>query len=179
MQCKKNMHKREPVVRNFHIDEHAEILLSKLVNKKLLKRINGVIRVGREAAAYHADTYKSYRGCPIPAECVVKIFELDFTQCLERSKYILTDYRVSKFLVRPKTRKTFHLFAHKEKLNLIRVKEAGIPCPEVVQFHNNVVVMSFIGENYKPAPKLRHALLSEEECLIAYKQVVSYFVVFN
>jgi RIO kinase 3 len=46
----------------------------------------------------------------------------------------------------------------------------GIPCPEVVILKKHVLLMSFIGEDNKPAPKLKDAILNESELRSAYEQ---------
>jgi RIO kinase 3 len=56
--------------------------------------------------------------------------------------------------------------------NLIKMKKYGIPCPDVVILKKHVLLMSFIGENNKPAPKLKDANLNETELRSAYEQCI-------
>lgn len=158
----------------FQLDQHSEFVLCYLLKKKLLKQINGLMRVGKEGAIYHADTYGSYKGHPIPKECVVKVFKANLNIFNEREYYLLYDYRVKKHVHTQKTTKVINLFADKEKMNLVKLKEIGIPCPEFIMKKTRVVVMSFIGENYEAAEKLKFASLAEEDCVNAYRQVVDY-----
>ncbi|XP_041045716.1 serine/threonine-protein kinase RIO3 isoform X2 [Carcharodon carcharias] len=53
-----------------------------------------------------------------------------------------------------------------------RMQEAGIPCPEVVMLKKHVLVMSFIGQDHVPAPKLKDVKLSSEDMKRAYYQVL-------
>ena len=55
---------------------------------------------------------------------------------------------------------------------LTRLHEGGIACPEVVLLRKHVLIMSFIGQDQKPAPKLKEASLSLEEMTSAYHQTI-------
>lgn len=52
------------------------------------------------------------------------------------------------------------------------MKKFGIPCPAVQVLNKHVLVMSFIGKDQIPAPKLKDAPLSVEDLEDAYEQVV-------
>ncbi len=54
--------------------------------------------------------------------------------------------------------------------NLVKMRRFGILCPDVVILKKNVLVMSFIGTDGVPAPKLKEAVLNQTELEIAYKQ---------
>lgn len=53
-----------------------------------------------------------------------------------------------------------------------RMKKAGILCPEVVILRKHILVMSFIGQEHVPAPKLKDAMLSSDDMRLAYYQVL-------
>ncbi|XP_035954029.2 serine/threonine-protein kinase RIO3 isoform X3 [Halichoerus grypus] len=53
-----------------------------------------------------------------------------------------------------------------------RMQRAGIPCPTVVLLKKHILVMSFIGHDQVPAPKLKEVKLSSEEMKEAYHQTV-------
>lgn len=55
---------------------------------------------------------------------------------------------------------------------LYRMQKAGIPCPTVVLLKKHILVMSFIGHDQVPAPKLKEVKLSEEEMKDAYHQTL-------
>jgi len=61
--------------------------------------------------------------------------------------------------------------------NLMRLKKAGLPCPEVVTLKKHILVMSFIGENHTPAPKLKNVDLSDADFVLAYEQVIQFLSV--
>lgn len=56
--------------------------------------------------------------------------------------------------------------------NLTRMQRAGIPCPTVVLLKKHILVMSFIGQDQVPAPKLKEVKLSSEEMKEAYYQTL-------
>lgn len=53
-----------------------------------------------------------------------------------------------------------------------RLHSHGIPCPEVVLLKKHVLIMSFIGKDQCPAPKLKEADLSPDQVKSAYHQCV-------
>lgn len=52
------------------------------------------------------------------------------------------------------------------------MKKADIPCPEVVLLKKHILVMSFIGKDHVPAPKLKDVMLSSEDTKDAFYQVL-------
>lgn len=52
------------------------------------------------------------------------------------------------------------------------MKKAEIPCPEVVLLRKHILVMSFIGKDHVPAPKLKDVKLSSEDMKKAFYQVL-------
>lgn len=52
------------------------------------------------------------------------------------------------------------------------MKKAQISCPEVVLLKKHILVMSFIGKDHVPAPKLKDVLLSAEDLKKAFYQVL-------
>jgi len=55
---------------------------------------------------------------------------------------------------------------------VFRMKKAEIPCPEVVMLKKHILVMSFIGKDHVPAPKLKDVILGSEDMKNAYCQVL-------
>ena len=52
------------------------------------------------------------------------------------------------------------------------MREAGVRCPEVILLKKHILVMSFIGEHQKAAPKLKDVKLSTVDAQLAYEQVL-------
>lgn len=158
----------------FAIDEFTRIILFKLINKQLLKQVNGVISVGKEAVVLHAVTDPNYEQGPLPEEVVIKVFKTTLSEYKQRDRYIKDDHRFKDRFSKQNTRAMVHLWAEKEMRNLRRLERAKIPSPKAIILKNHVLIMSFIGENYKPAPKLKNAVLNDAEWIIAYEQTINY-----
>ena len=58
------------------------------------------------------------------------------------------------------------------------MQKAGIPCPTVALLKKHILVMSFIGKDQKPAPKLKDAVLSSRQLQQAYQQCVQVLLQF-
>jgi RIO kinase 1 len=84
----------------------------------------------------------------------------------DRERYVSGEFRFRKGHCKGNPRKKVKLWAEKEVRNLKRICLCGkINAPAPVYLKNNVIVMEFIGENGKAAPRLKDALLnmSKEE----------------
>ena len=64
------------------------------------------------------------------------------------------------------------MWAEKELHNLMKMSRNGLRVPEPVVLKKHVLVMSFIGREGKPAPKLKDAILSYSELEIAYNETI-------
>ena len=53
------------------------------------------------------------------------------------------------------------------------MRKFDIPCPKVELLRKHILVMTFIGGNQKPAPKIKDARLPPEDMQIAYNQMIS------
>lgn len=129
--------------------------------------------LGKEAVILHAESDPSFPHATeeLPKECVLKIFKTTLSEFKQRDKYIKDDYRFKHRIGKQTSRKTINLWAEKEMANLMRLKRAGIPCPQVVTLKKHVLVMSFIGENNKAAPKLKDAPMEDADYIVAYDEV--------
>lgn len=64
------------------------------------------------------------------------------------------------------------MWAEKEMHNLQRMKRVGILCPDVVLLKNQVLIMSFIGKDNVPAPKIKDVPLNAAQLIVAYEEVI-------
>ncbi|CAB4061922.1 RIOK3 [Lepeophtheirus salmonis] len=83
------------------------------------------------------------------------------------------DYRFRDRFSKQNPRKVVHLWAEKEKHNLSRMIRKGVNVPEVFSLKKHVLVMSFIGSDGRPAPKLKEAVLSSSDWKGCYSETVS------
>ncbi|XP_055296447.1 serine/threonine-protein kinase RIO3 [Sitodiplosis mosellana] len=159
------------------IDEPTRLRLYKLINNQILEQVNGIISTGKEAVILHANSDPSYSGeLILPKECAVKIFKTTLNEFKQRDRYIKDDYRFKDRFSKQNNRTVIHMWAEKEMHNLMRMQKIGINCPEVIALKKNLLLMSFIGENNIAAPKLKNAILSAAELIIAYEEVVDIMV---
>ncbi|MDP8003289.1 MAG: serine protein kinase RIO [Caldisphaera sp.] len=123
---------------NYHID--------KLINKKIIKNINGSISSGKESKIFWGKGWQD-------EEIAIKIY---LTSAAEFKKsireYILGDPRFES--IPNKFRSLIYLWAKKEFNNLKKMREVGVNVPDPKGVSGNIVVMQFIGENGYRAPLL-------------------------
>ncbi|MDI9620145.1 MAG: serine protein kinase RIO [Candidatus Nezhaarchaeota archaeon] len=122
--------------------------LYKLINRKVIDVIHGVVSTGKESRVYWAKS-------PDGEDLAVKIF-LTSTREFKKtfSQYIEGDVRFNK-KVRRATRPLIYAWALKEYKNLVKAYNVGVSVPKPIDVYKNVVVMSFIGDNGSPAPLLK------------------------
>ncbi|XP_018568166.1 serine/threonine-protein kinase RIO3 [Anoplophora glabripennis] len=165
--------KKEHATAVFGMDQHTRLLLYKMIINQLLQGVNGVISVGKEAVILHAalDPSFPYATENWPTECAIKVFKTTLSEFKQRDRYIKDDHRFKERFRNQTTRKSIQLWAEKEMANLMRLKRIGIPCPEVIKLREHVLVMSFIGKDNLPAPKLKDAVMSDADFIAAYEEV--------
>ncbi|XP_060949718.1 serine/threonine-protein kinase RIO3 [Limanda limanda] len=153
------------------VDPRTRLLMYKMVNAGVLENINGCIATGKESVVFHANG-GSLEEQPLPEEVVLKVFKTTLNEFRNRDRYIKDDYRFIDRFSKLNPRKIIRMWAEKEMHNLNRMKKAEIPCPEVVLLKKHILVMSFIGKDHVPAPKLKDAILGSEDMKNAYYQVL-------
>lgn len=153
------------------LDPKTRLMLYKLVNGEVLEAVNGCISTGKEACVFHANGGRREEE-PMPEECAVKVFKTTLNEFKTRDRYIKDDHRFRDRFSKQNPRKVIRLWAEKEMCNLSRMKKAGIACPTVALLKKHILVMSFIGKDQQPAPKLKDAVLSARQLQLAYEQCV-------
>ncbi|XP_068737614.1 serine/threonine-protein kinase RIO3-like [Montipora capricornis] len=163
--------KKEHATHEQVLDPKTRLVLYKLVNGETLEAVNGCISTGKEACVFHA--YGGRREEKLmPEECAVKVFKTTLNEFKTRDRYIKDDHRFRDRFGKQNPRKIIRLWAEKEMCNLSRMQKAGIPCPTVALLKKHILIMSFIGKDQKPAPKLKDAVLSSHQLQQAYQQCV-------
>lgn len=154
------------------LDEPTRLILFKLINNGVLEDINGVISTGKESVVLHANGDTSFPDLTVPKECAIKVFKTTLNEFKTRDKYIEADYRFKDRFSKQNPRKIVHMWAEKEMHNMMRLQKIGLNCPNLVCLKKHILVMSFIGRDNKPAPKLREAILKPEKWQSIYNEVV-------
>ncbi|EDV23270.1 uncharacterized protein TRIADDRAFT_28003 [Trichoplax adhaerens] len=161
--------KKEHSTHEQALDEKTRLLIYKLVNNGTLENVGGCFSTGKEACVFYA-TGGQLEKIDLPAECAIKVYKTTLNEFKNRDEYIKDDYRFKDRFSKQNPRKIVRLWAEKETHNLHRLQAASIHCPQPLLLRKHVLVMSFIGLNQKPAPKLKDAKLSYSDITAAYNQ---------
>ncbi|XP_011566008.3 serine/threonine-protein kinase RIO3 [Plutella xylostella] len=154
------------------IDERTKLILFKLINNGMLEQINGVISTGKESVVLHANSDPAFPDMILPKECAIKVFKTTLNEFKTRDKYIEADYRFKDRFSKQNPRKIVHMWAEKEMHNMMRLQKIGVNCPDMICLKKHVLVMSFIGKDNKPAPKIKDIILKHHEWTSVYEEVV-------
>lgn len=168
--------KKEKSTAEHVMDVTSKLILYKLLNRGILDEINGTINTGKEANVYHGIGGDPENQINV-GEVAIKVYKTTLVEFKNREPYIKDDYRFKDRFSKQNPRKVIHLWAEKEMRNLLKIKKAGILCPEVVMLKKHVLVMTFIGNDAKPAPTLKEADLSYHELVQAYNDVVDVCII--
>ncbi|XP_014361348.2 serine/threonine-protein kinase RIO3 [Papilio machaon] len=154
------------------LDEPTRLILFKMINNGMLEDINGIISTGKESVVLHANGDQSFPDLVVPKECAIKVFKTTLNEFKTRDKYIEADYRFKDRFSKQNPRKIVHMWAEKEMHNMMRIQKIGLNCPDMVCLKKHILVMSFIGRDNKPAPKLRDVILKPEKWESVYNEIV-------
>ncbi|XP_023936391.2 serine/threonine-protein kinase RIO1 [Bicyclus anynana] len=147
------------------MDPRTKMILFKLLNRGIINEINGCISTGKEANVYHA-TSKDGR------DFAVKIFKTSILVFKDRDKYVSGEYRFRNGYCRSNPRKMVKTWAEKEMRNLVRLYNAQLNVPEPIILRSHVLVMSFMGENGWPSPKLKDVDISQSSARSLYRDCI-------
>ncbi|CAK9293514.1 unnamed protein product [Gordionus sp. m RMFG-2023] len=172
--------KKDASTAELAIDSKTRLMLFKLINQSVLSSMTGCISSGKEACVYHAYlgddvsiTHLPEQGAFIASEnkeCAIKIYKTVLTDFKHRQQYIIDDYKFKDVKINPK--KLIKRWAEKETNNLRKMQSQGINVPAVITLHKHMLIMSFIGHNGIPAPKIKDALYDSQEMSMAYREII-------
>lgn len=165
--------KKEHSTAEHAMDPRTRLLMYKMVNNGTLESISGSISTGKESVVFHAHGGQVNER-QLPEEVAIKVFKTTLTDFKNREKYVHGDHRFSKDDYKKQNpRRIIKMWAMKETANLNRMRKFAIPCPKVELLRKHILVMTFIGKDQKPAPKIKDAQLPPEDMEIAYNQIIS------
>ncbi|CAH2237108.1 jg24447 [Pararge aegeria aegeria] len=147
------------------MDPRTKMILFKLLNRGIINEINGCISTGKEANVYHA-TSKDGR------DYAIKIFKTSILVFKDRDKYVSGEYRFRNGYCRSNPRKMVKTWAEKEMRNLVRLHNAQLNVPEPIILRSHVLVMTFMGENGWPSPKLKDVEISQSTARSLYRDCI-------
>lgn len=148
------------------IDPRTRMVLFKMLNRGLFNDMNGCISTGKEANVYHATKSDG-------KEFAIKVYKTSVLVFKDRDRYVQGDYRFRYGYCKHNPRKMVKTWAEKEFRNLLRLRAAGLRCPEPLVLKLHVLVMEFIGKSGWAAPRLKDAALSLDELRECYVEIIT------
>ncbi|KAF5360906.1 hypothetical protein D9756_004898 [Leucocoprinus leucothites] len=148
------------------LDPRTRLILFKMIGRGVIDEVNGCVSTGKEANVYHALT-------PEKSDLALKIYKTSILVFKDRDKYVTGEYRFRRGYSRRNPRKMVRLWAEKEMRNLKRLVAAGIRCPDPVEVRENVLAMTFLGdEDGWASPRLKDASLPDDILDALYAELV-------
>lgn len=141
------------------------MILFKLLNRGMITEINGCISTGKEANVYHGTN-------KFGEDYALKIYKTSILTFKDRDKYVTGEFRFRHGYCKSNPRKMVRTWAEKEMRNLCRMYKNGLPVPNPILLKSHVLVMTFIGTDGFPAPKLKDVELSSSKARELYRDCV-------
>jgi RIO kinase 1 len=126
------------------------------MKKGLISTVDYPVSTGKEANVFRATT-------PDDAFVAVKIYKMETAKFLRKSDYLEGDPRFER--VKGSDRAIVEAFARKEFKNLQICQEATVNAPIPYFVRRNVLVMSFLGEDGLPYPRMSDVGIGDEKDL--------------
>lgn len=133
--------------------------LYELMGRNSVEYVDFPISSGKESVVFKAFS----KGKPV----VIKVYKLSTLRFANIWKYIEGDYRFSR--ERIDRSNIVNIWAKKEFTNLKQLRKYKIPCPRPIAFHKNLLLMSYVGTKYAPAPMIKDVKIDFQAI---YEQVV-------
>jgi RIO kinase 1 len=141
-------------------DEHTLLVLYRLLNKTKIM-VESLIKEGKESVILSGLT-------PEKKWVAIKVYRIEACEFKKMWKYLIGDPRFKD--LKKKRRTIVNLWCKREFKNLKIATKAGINCPRPIAFRENVLIMSFIGEDGLPAPRLIDVIL--DDASLVYKEII-------
>lgn len=155
------------------LDPRTMLEIEKMITLEKLSKFYGCISTGKEANVYLAqgsmdllnrEMYKVGEDGELPVkEYAVKIFKTSILIFKDRERYVSGEFRFRNGHCKGNPRKMVKLWAEKEVRNLKRIHQTNglIKVPQPLILKNNIIVMEFVGEKSKAAPRLKDANIDD------------------
>jgi len=143
-------------------DEHTLLVLYKLLNETKITA-ESLIKEGKESVILSGLT-------PEKNWVAIKVYRTEACEFKKIWKYLIGDPRFKG--IKKRKRAIVNLWCKREFKNLKIAFKAGVNCPEPITFNENVLIMSFIGEEKYGTPALRLIDLTLENPLPVYRRII-------
>jgi RIO kinase 1 len=134
-------------------DHETSMALLKLKDRDVIQKMYGTIESGKESVVFLGDT-------PAGERVIVKIYMNQAGGFRDMYQYLRGDKRFRG--VKKDRKSVIEEWCKKEFKNLKKASNV-LKCPEPVAFRKNILVMSFIGEDFSPYPKLKDVGIENPE----------------
>ena len=134
-------------------DHDTSMALLKLKDRDVIKKMYGTIESGKESVVFLADT-------PEEERVIVKIYMNQAGGFRDMYQYLRGDKRFRG--VKKDRKSVIQEWCKKEFKNLKKSRNV-LECPRPLAFHENILVMDFIGEEFSPYPKLKDVAIQNPE----------------
>ncbi|HIQ49643.1 MAG TPA: serine protein kinase RIO [Nanoarchaeota archaeon] len=145
------------------LDEQTLFTLYKLSNKGYFEILHGFIKQGKESCVLLAEQKNKNL-------VAVKIHAIAAGNFKKIWPYLEGDPRF--YNIKHNRRAIIFAWCKKEFKNMKIAFKANVPCPEPIAQMNNVLIMEFLGEDFKPAPRLVDIELENPEKV--FNEIIEY-----
>jgi RIO kinase 1 len=125
-------------------DEHTMLVLYRLLNKNRIS-VESLIKEGKESVILSGKTMEG-------EWVAIKVYRTEACDFKSMWKYLVGDPRFKR--VKKKRHSVVKLWCRREFKNLRIAQAAGVDCPKPYAFKENVLIMTFIGDEEEFAPML-------------------------
>ena len=141
-------------------DERTLMTLYRLLNKKQIS-VESMLEEGKESVVLSGITKQK-------EWVAIKVYRTEACDFKKMWKYLVGDPRFKG--ISKRTRTVVNIWCQREFKNMKIAQEAGVNCPKPLTFKENVLIMSFLGDNGILAPRLIDVIPDNPEEL--YKMVL-------
>lgn len=120
--------------------------------------LHGFVKDGKESKVCVAE--KQHRGGESEF-FATKIYTIEASNYQNMQQYLIGDPRFKG--IKTNRRSIVFNWCKKEFKNLKKAQSIGLAVPEPVAFEKNVLLMEFLGENFRPAPRLNELVLENPD----------------
>jgi len=148
-------------------DERTLLTIYDLINREQIFTIEYPVSTGKEGNVFAATAPEGL--------VAVKIYRMTNANFNAMQRYIIGDPRFEGLVGNKK--KLVHEWCKKEFRNLMRYHEAGLPVPRPLTQKDNVLVMSYVGDDSGPAPLMKFSPPPDLETAERWRDLLLDFIV--
>lgn len=144
-------------------DRRTLMAIYKFMKSGVIDTVDFPISTGKEGNVFRVSN-------PEGEFIALKIYRVSNSTFHNIAKYIEGDPRFKG--IQGSHHKLIMAWATKEFKNLMRFKEAGVRVPQAIDFHQNLLLMEYLGDAEMPAPQIRNVELEDPEAV--YTEILKF-----